>query len=262
MFASAHNQLPGTHPQRLQKPSPGGTPVVPPIRIALPGHVLQASPVGLLPLSVRAPVHSRAMLLLVTGASGVGKSTVRKTLQPQLQPEIECAELWDLAPHSQAHTLVWRQRTTESAIKRSLQLQREGRHLLLCGDPIVAVEVAAVRSADQLDQVAFCLLDASPEAQGARLHGRGEPPSLLVHHHAFADWMRRQATDPLHMLEVVTTNLWERMRWDRIPKLAPGWRGNVIDTSSLEPLQAAAAVKSWICDVLNGTEPSLALRTA
>jgi hypothetical protein len=197
------------------------------------------------------------VLLLVTGASGIGKTTVRRLLQPQLQVEVECAELWDLSPNPLAQSLDWRQRTTELAIQRTVQLQREGRHFLLSGDPIAAVEIAAAPSAPLLDGIAICLLDATPEAQAARLRSRGDDPALLIHHHAFADWMRKQAKDPLHMLEVVTTNSWDQMRWDRIPALAPGWHVHTIDTTDTAPEQVADAVLSWARSAIAGAEPTL-----
>ncbi|MGH2860934.1 MAG: hypothetical protein ACRDLT_05415 [Solirubrobacteraceae bacterium] len=108
--------------------------------------------------------------------------------------------------------------------------------------------------------MAFCLLDATAHAQATtRLAAREDDPrSLLVHHHAFAEWMRRQASDPMHMLEVVTTNGWRGMRWDRVPLLAPQWAVQTIDTTELGPHAAAEQVKAWICGVLAGTQPSLA----
>jgi hypothetical protein len=186
------------------------------------------------------------VLLLVTGASGIGKTTVRRLLQPQLQVEVECAELWDLSPNPLAQSLDWRQRTTELAIQRTVQLQREGRHFLLCGDPIAAIEVVAAPSAPHLDGIAVCLLDADPDAQANRLRARGDDPALLIHHHACADWMRKQATDPLHMLEVVSKNGWNQMRWDRIPALASHWHVHTIDTSSKTPQAVADAALVWI----------------
>ena len=37
------------------------------------------------------------MFFLVTGASGAGKSTVRRAVASRLAPEIECIELHDVA---------------------------------------------------------------------------------------------------------------------------------------------------------------------
>jgi broad-specificity NMP kinase len=197
------------------------------------------------------------VLLLVTGASGVGKTTVRKLLQPQLAPEVDCVELWDLCPYPRAQNLEWRQQTTELAVQRAVQLQPEGRHFLVCGDPIPAVEVAAAPSATQLDAIAFTLLDAESSQQAARLTARGDDQALLPNHHGFADWMRDQATNPLHMLEVVTTNAWDQMNWDRIPALAPNWHVNVIDTTNRTAEQVAATVLTWIRSAIAGNEPLL-----
>ena len=115
-------------------------------------------------------------MLLITGASGVGKSTVRTIVARELSPEVECVELLDLTPPPDAMTQAWRQRAAE------------------------------------LDAIAVCLLDASPEAQAERLAARGDDPTLLIHHQAFAEWMRRQAIDPLHMTHVVSHGGWEDMR--------------------------------------------------
>jgi broad-specificity NMP kinase len=199
------------------------------------------------------------VLLLVTGASGVGKSTVRKLLEPELVPEVECGELWDLSPHSLVRDLRWRQQTTDFAVQRAVRLQREGRHFLLCGDPIAAVEVAAAPSAVQLVAFAACLLDAIPAAQTARLAERGDDPTLLHHHHAFAAWMRAQATDPLHMLEVVTTNAWDQMHWDRIPPLADNWHAKVIDTTERSPHAVAQDVLAWTRSAIAGREPTMCI---
>ena len=52
---------------------------------------------------------------------------------------------------------------------------------------MAAAEVVAAPSASALEGLAVCLLDVSPEVQAARLTARGDDPSLLVHHQAFAD---------------------------------------------------------------------------
>jgi predicted ABC-type ATPase len=109
------------------------------------------------------------VLLLITGASGVGKSTVRALVAPELGSEVECVELMDLTERPVAVTRVWRQQTTEAAVRRAVELQACGRHLLLAGDPVPAVEVVAAPSAPALDAIGVCLLDAAAEAQTERL---------------------------------------------------------------------------------------------
>ncbi|MBV9605587.1 MAG: hypothetical protein JO027_10785 [Solirubrobacterales bacterium] len=195
------------------------------------------------------------MLLLVTGASGVGKSTVRALAAPELSPEVECVELLDLTPPPAAVTRVWRQQTAELAVRRAVELQPLGRHLLLAGDPVPAAEVVAAPSASGLEAIAVCLLDASPDAQADRLTARGDPGALLPHHQAFAQWMRRQASDPLYMTHVVSDRGWGKMRWERLEELAPAWRMHLVDTTHLTRREVADAVITWCRDALAGEAP-------
>lgn len=167
------------------------------------------------------------MPLLITGASGVGKSPARAIVAPHLTSLVECVELLDLTPRPDAMTRVSRQRSAEAAVRRAVELQAAGRHLLLAGDPVPAAEIVAAPSAPELGAVAACLLDAAPDAQAERLTARGDPEALLPHHLAFADWMRRQATDPLYMTHVVSEAGWEEMRWERLEQVASGWRMSV-----------------------------------
>jgi hypothetical protein len=197
------------------------------------------------------------VLLLITGASGVGKSTVRAVIAPELSPQVASVELADLAPLPVAKTLTWRQQTAETAVCQAVELQASGRHLLLAGDPIAAIEVIAAPSAPQLDAAAACLLDASAEAQAARLTARGDDPTLLVHHQAFAEWMRRQASDPLYMTHVVSDHGWEEMRWERLEHLADSWRMHTIDTSQLSREEVADEALAWCRRALAGDAPAL-----
>jgi hypothetical protein len=195
------------------------------------------------------------MLLLITGASGVGKSTARAMVADALPAQVVCVELRDLALPT-AVTRHWRQRTAELAVRRAVELQASGWHLLLAGDPVPAVEIVAAPSAHGLDAIAVCLLDASAEAQAARLVARGDDPELLVHHQAFADWMRQQARDPLHMLHVVSDQGWDQMRWDRVETVA-GWNMHTIDPSLMDQREVADAVLDWCRGALSGAAPVL-----
>jgi energy-coupling factor transporter ATP-binding protein EcfA2 len=195
------------------------------------------------------------MFLLLTGASGAGKSTVRRAIAPLLSPDVECVELHDIVEVPVFPSLVWRQRATEAAVQRALALQGEDRHLLLGGDPVAAGEVLAAPSADRLNGVAVCLLDVSPHAQSVRLERRGDDPALLADHLAFADWMRGHARNPRHMPHVLSTNGWQAMRWGRwsaVDATSGSWGMEVIDTSEITPAQVAAAVVSWSRRALYG----------
>jgi hypothetical protein len=197
------------------------------------------------------------VLMLITGASGVGKSTVRELVAPEVGPEVECVELFHLSERPLAVTRVWRQQTAEAAVRRAVELQASGRHLLLAGDPVPAIELVAAPSAPALDAIAVCLLDASPEAQAERLAARGDPPELLPHHQAFAEWMRKQAGDPLHMTHVVSDAGWEEMRWKRLERVASGWSMHTIDTTQMTTRQVADAVLDWCRRALAGDAPAL-----
>jgi hypothetical protein len=197
------------------------------------------------------------VLLLITAASGVGKSTVRTLIEADLSPAVECVELVHLAPRASARTRGWRQQTAETAVRRATELQASGSHLLLCGDPVPAVEVVAAPSATGLDAIAVCLLDASAEAQAERLVARGDDPALLADHQAFAGWMRQQATDPLHMTHVVSDGGWEQMRWERLQVLADDWQMHTIDTTEMTRRGVADAALEWCRRALSGDGPAL-----
>ena len=186
------------------------------------------------------------MLMLVTGASGAGKSTTRRLVADPLGPDIECVELGHLAAIPPLPTIAWRQCATEAVVQRAIALQRHERHVLLAGDPVAAGEVVGAPSADKLGAIAVCLLDVDTETQAARLAARGDDPQLFEHHHAFAAWMRTHAEDPRHMLDVLTTNSWEAMCWQRLTEfdVADGaWAMHTIDTRSAHP--ATSHARSW-----------------
>jgi hypothetical protein len=182
---------------------------------------------------------------------------VRALIEPELSPTIECVELFHLTPLPAAPTRVWRQQTAEGAVRRAVELQASGRHLLLSGDPVPAVEVVAAPSAVGLDAIAVCLLDLAPEAQAERLAARGDDPIPLPHHQAFAAWMRGQASDPLHMTHVVSDGGWEEMRWERLEKLAPEWHVHTIDTTHMTAADVADAVLDWCRSAIAGDAPSM-----
>ena len=194
------------------------------------------------------------------GASGAGKSTVRANVAPAMAPAIDCVELRDVVSVPVSPTIARRQRATEAAVRRAVALQREGRHLLLSGDPVAAGEVLAAPSASMLDAVAVCLLDVSAEAQAARLAHRGDDPTLLPHHHAFADWMRGHAHSPRHMPHVLSAGGWDEMRWDRWADLDTdyeGWIMEILDTTMLSADQVAAGIMDWCKRALGRASPSL-----
>ena len=102
------------------------------------------------------------MFFLVTGASGAGKSTVRQTIAPALAGRVEAIELATLGVTPE-WSLEWRHRVLEQVVQRALDAERNGRHFLLCGDPVPPGEVIAVPSGDRLGEIDVCLLDIAAE---------------------------------------------------------------------------------------------------
>lgn len=184
---------------------------------------------------------------------------MRSIVAAELAPFVEAIELLAVAPRPVAMTRVWRQQTAEAAVRRALELQSVGRHLLLAGDPVPAIEIVAAPSADKLEAIAVCLLDADAESQAERLSARGDDKALLPHHQAFAEWMREQALDPMHITHVVSNGGWAEMRWDRLPPMADHWDMHTIDTSHLAPPAVALAVLDWCQQALTGGAPVLRL---
>lgn len=184
----------------------------------------------------------------------MGKSTVRKLIEPEFAGVLEVAELGMLGS-TPKWKIEWRHRTVERTVRRALDAQREGKHFLLCGDPVPPGEVWAAPSADRLERLDVCLLDAREKAQTARLLERGDDPNFIPHHVAFADWMRHHVVDHRHRPEVITSNAWPQMRWDRWVGIAtsrpPPWSSHIIETSELSPTEVARLVAQWLHQKIN-----------
>jgi hypothetical protein len=192
------------------------------------------------------------VLLLISGASGAGKTSVREAIACDLAPGVDAVELRHLDTVPAAPDVAWRQRMAERAVARSRELDEHGRHLLLAGDPVAPGEVLAAPTATSVD-IAVCLLDVSEGAQRERLRRRGEPKELVPHHVAFAAWLRRHASDPAHMPHVLTTGGWEGMDWPRLTTLP--WQITVIDGSSMTVTEAGRAALQWVQDAISGRAP-------
>lgn len=196
------------------------------------------------------------MLLLVTGASGTGKSTVRRAIAPALGPDIICVEFGTLPGAPAPWTLADRQRETESLVRFARATELDGRHVLFCGDPVAPGEILAAPSADRI-AIAICLLDADTSARTHRLAPRGPDPNV-VHHLAFDDWMREHATNSTTRQHVLTCGGWPDMAWDRWTSLEADderWAIPVVDTSHLPVAAVAARVTEWALAALRREAP-------
>jgi hypothetical protein len=197
------------------------------------------------------------MFFLVTGASGVGKSTVRKLIEPELAGEVVTCELGSLGITPE-WSLRWRHQAVEKVVQLAVKEQAAEKHFLLCGDPVPPGELYAAPSAGKLKGIEVCLLDISPEKQIERLTLRGDPAELFPAHVAFADWMRRHAVDQRYRPEVIINGGWEEMRWDvwnSDEVTAVPWRSQIIDTSHLSAVEVAREVVSWIKPKIRSNPP-------
>ncbi len=187
------------------------------------------------------------MLLLLTGASGAGKSTVLSRLERvDWDQPVECAEFDSIGVPADADT-AWRHGAIEQWVVRALHSQQQGRHLLLCGQ-VPLGELLAAPSADRLDGIAACMLACSPDVRSARLTARGEPEESLIHHVRFGEWFHRHTLDPTHMPEVIRVDSNVPMRWDRWATWEAGdprWHADIIETDGLAPDAVAARVEEW-----------------
>ncbi|WP_194420895.1 hypothetical protein [Microbacterium abyssi] len=192
------------------------------------------------------------MLLSVTGASGVGKSTVLAALEESDHgPDVTCVEFDSIGVPDGADT-AWRHGAIEHWVRFAIEEQDAGRHVLLAGQ-VPPGELLAAPSADRLDAIAVCVLHSSPEVQEARLIGRGEPADSLVHHLRFGAWFHRHAKDPAFQPEVIRVDSSVPMRWDRWAELQAGdarWPVTIIDTDDLSPGEVVGRVQVWAVEQL------------
>lgn len=196
------------------------------------------------------------MLLLVSGASCVGKTTARLHARHLLDESFETAELFTLGPIPAVPSTAWRQEQVEAAVRHAIDLEAEGRHLLFAGDPVPVGEALAAPSADRID-IAACLLDVDDRTHLSRLAKRNDPEELIPLHQSFATWLRAHATNPGHVPEAVTTDAWPEMHWHRWVDRSPGpeWAMTIIDTSPLAPEQVGGEVADWCRRAVTGNAP-------
>jgi energy-coupling factor transporter ATP-binding protein EcfA2 len=188
------------------------------------------------------------MLFSVTGASGVGKSTVLQHLEGVPWPEpLRCVE-FDSIGVPEGADVSWRHGAIELWVRQAILAEAAGEHLLLCGQ-VPMGELLAAPSADRLAGVAVCLLHCTPEVRAERLRARGEPPSSIPDHRRFGEWLYEHTLDPTHMPEVIEVEsdvpmAWER--WEDWERGDPRWAAEIIDTDLLSPRDVAGTVEAWV----------------
>lgn len=201
------------------------------------------------------------MLLSLTGASGVGKSTVLEVLRSRDRADlVECVEFDSIGVPPDADTS-WRHAALERWVSYAVSAQEAGRHLLLCGQ-VPMGELLAAPTSDRLDGIAVCVLHCSPAVRRERLRERGEHDDAIVHHVRFGEWFLRHSLDPAHAPEVIRVESATPMRWHRWDSWMrddPRWAPKVIDTDGRHPDVVAEQVETWIADVLAGRTSAVRL---
>jgi hypothetical protein len=203
------------------------------------------------------------VLLLVTGASGSGKSATLAAMASRLPAgRVTCAEFDSVGVPAGADQ-AWRHGTVEHWVRSAAGEQLQGRHLILFGQVPVG-ELLAAPSAGRLEAIAACLLHCSPVIRRERLAARGMREDELADHLAFGQWFRGHMSDPAYQPEVIKVATGVPMRWDRWSDWTAGdprWSFEVIDTGALTPGQTADRVAAWAGAVLAGHLPSIRLGT-
>ncbi len=110
------------------------------------------------------------VLLLISGASGAGKTSVREAIAARLTPTVEAVELRHLDAIPASPDLAWRQRMAERAVVRRERARRSGPPSVLGGDPVAPGEFAGGTVGADDRRYAAC---RSPRAGGRTCSGRG-----------------------------------------------------------------------------------------
>lgn len=172
------------------------------------------------------------MLFLVTGASGVGKSTVRALVAPQLGNTFEAVELKDLGPVDEV-TLAWRQEMAEVAAARAATLtayaQWMREHAV---DPLPGMHVLTSDGAPGMQRERLIAAADVPQRWHMHVVDTSEAPPAEVATRvrewidsALADealvmhpehWQEQGCSRPCHAVRGTLL----RSRWDRRPSSA------------------------------------------
>ncbi|GIJ67013.1 hypothetical protein Voc01_019300 [Virgisporangium ochraceum] len=192
--------------------------------------------------------HAVPMLLTVAGSMCSGKSTAGRA----------CADLPHLAVHDfdeigvpDGADLRWRQRSMEQWLRRVLEYQSAGVDVLLLGQSPLG-EVLATPSAVHLDGLAAALVDVADGERLRRLEARDPGRWDDAARRAcvgWAHWHRGHAADPRHRQEVITTDAWPGMVWNRWTAWTaddPRWTVTVLDTTDRSAAGSAADLRAWV----------------
>ena len=159
------------------------------------------------------------MLLLLTGSSGAGKSTVRRLIARELAPDTECVELGHVVSFPPIPTIAWRQRSIAAC-------------LLDVGPDAPAARLARRGDDPHLlaDHIAFA----------DWMRGHAKDPRHMPHVLSINGWQAMR---------------WERL--GKPDPGNGGWAVHVIDTSELSIDEVAEQVLTWCRRALEDQAPAM-----
>ena len=199
------------------------------------------------------------MLLNVTGSSCAGKSTLIGQVESLLdRSDVVVADFDEIGVPDDAGTN-WRHVANEQWVRRALDLQGQGRHLLISSQTPLG-ELLATPSAVELEAIANCLVDVDDDDRLRRL-GQRDPAKwsaeTLEAFVRWGQWHRHHAEDPRHLPNVIVRPSSVPMAWDRWAGWTAGdprWTSAVIDTTGRSVDDAARELLQWVNDQLHGLD--------
>ncbi len=167
------------------------------------------------------------MLLNVTGSSCAGKTTLLCRVAELLdRDDVDAADFDEIGVPEDAVT-DWRHVANEQWIQRALDLQSQGRHLLIASQTPLG-ELLATPSAVELDAISNCVVDVADGDRVRRLRQRDSAKWSEETLEAFVRWgrwHRHHAQDPSHLPDVIVKPSSVPMAWDRWADWDPMTRG-------------------------------------
>ena len=189
------------------------------------------------------------MLLILTGSSCSGKTTLARALGDRVQ-DVVVHDHDEIGVPEDADVR-WRNRTTEQWIRRALEYQDRGLDMILTGQSPLG-EVLASPSAPQLDGIAVCLVDVADDERRRRLgrrDGGRRPPEVVDSFVGWAAWHRGHAADPRYRPDVIFADSWADMVWERWSTWTKDdgrWSTHVLDTTGRPIAQSADDLERWV----------------
>lgn len=156
-------------------------------------------------------------LCIVTGASGVGKTTVVSVLRPLLPA-------WEIFDTDIIHAADWQQHRS-NWLRLAHAIAQNGRYTLLCGT-LLPEDLDRCDHRPFFSKVCYLNLHCDDATRAARLQARpawrqSGSPEFLAHHRQFAQWLLAHAAT------------------DFTPPMP------TVDTTHATPLETAWQIQQW-----------------